>query len=90
MNLILFDMLAGSSGIGRAGWPVLKMFGVELGLADGLMTLETLISSHWCVAGFVWLSLSCEKVSFPFLVLGCVVLEISYLFERGGFVYVAS
>ena len=59
LNLILFDMLAGSSGIGRAGWPVLKMFCVELGLAPHLMTLETLVSFHWCVACFVWVSLSC-------------------------------
>ena len=88
MNLIFFDMLAGSSGIGRAGWPFLKMFGVELGLADGLMTLETLVSSHWCVAGFVWVSLSFEKVSLPFLVLVCFVLEISYLLNLGGFVSV--
>ena len=83
-------MLAGSSGIGRAGWPFLKMFGVELGLADGLMTLETLVSSHWCVAGFVWVSLFFGKVSFPFLVLVCFVLEIAYLLKLGGFVLVAS
>lgn len=81
--LILFETLAGSSGIGRAGWPVLKVFEVEMGLANGWMTLETLVSSHWCVAGFVWVSLSCEKVSSPVLVCFCVVLEISYLLKVG-------
>ncbi len=37
--LILFDTLAESSGIGGAGCPVLNVFGVELMLANGVMTL---------------------------------------------------
>ena len=94
MFLIHFETLAGRSRIGGAGWPGLKVFEVEPGLANGLMTLETLVSSHWywCVAGFVWVSLSCDKVSFPLLVFCCVVvLEISYLFLKiGGFVVVVA
>ncbi len=74
--LILIETLAGSSGIGGAGWPVLKVFEFELWVANVLMTLETLVSSHWCVPCFVWLSMACENVSFHFLVCLCVVLEI--------------
>ncbi len=76
--------------MGGAGCSVLKVFEVELGVANGLMTLEALVSSHWCVSCFVWLSLSCERVSFPLLVFGCVVLEISYLLKIGGFVVVVG
>ena len=90
LSLIHFDMLAGSSGIGRPGWSVLVLFFVEPGLANGFLTLYTLVSFDWCVVGLDWMSLSCEKVSSPFLVLVCFVLEIAYLFELGGFVYVAS
>ena len=88
--LIHFETLAGRSWIGRAGWLVLGVFVVEPGLANSCLTLETLVSSDWCVAGLFWVGISCQKVSFPFLVLVCFVLEIAYLFELGGFVYLAS